>query len=85
MNNLRIRAICNFSAHDYVGSMDTRERISEVRENPEQIEQLAQAAGQMGQDWLQAADDFIRKNPYVAVGLALAAGVVIATLIRHRD
>jgi ElaB/YqjD/DUF883 family membrane-anchored ribosome-binding protein len=65
--------------------MDTRERISEVRENPEPIEQLAQAAGQMGQDWLHAADEFIRKNPYVAVGLALAAGVVIASLIRDRD
>jgi ElaB/YqjD/DUF883 family membrane-anchored ribosome-binding protein len=65
--------------------MDTRERISEIVENPEQVEELAEAVQQEGKKWLEAADEFIRQNPYLALGIALAAGCAIATLIRNRD
>jgi ElaB/YqjD/DUF883 family membrane-anchored ribosome-binding protein len=65
--------------------MDTRERISEIVENPEQVEELAEAVQEEGKKWLEAADEFIRQNPYLALGIALAAGCAIATLIRNRD
>lgn len=65
--------------------MDTRERISEIVENPEQVQELAEAVQEEGKKWLSAADDFIRRNPYLALGIALAAGCAIAALIRNRD
>ena len=65
--------------------METRERISELTENPEQVQELAEAVQAQGKEILQAADDFIRRNPYLALGIALAAGCAIATLIRNRD
>jgi ElaB/YqjD/DUF883 family membrane-anchored ribosome-binding protein len=65
--------------------MDTRERISELTENPEQVQELAEAVQEQGKEWLQAADDFIRRNPYLAMGVALAVGCAIATLLRSRD
>jgi ElaB/YqjD/DUF883 family membrane-anchored ribosome-binding protein len=65
--------------------MDTRERISEITENPEQIQELAEAVQEQGKQIMSAADDFIRRNPYLAIGIALAAGCAIATLIRNRD
>jgi ElaB/YqjD/DUF883 family membrane-anchored ribosome-binding protein len=65
--------------------MDTRERISEIVENPEQVEELAEAVQEEGKKWLDAADEFIRQNPYLALGIALAAGCAIATLLRNRD
>jgi ElaB/YqjD/DUF883 family membrane-anchored ribosome-binding protein len=65
--------------------MDTRERISELTENPEQVQELAEAVQEQGKQILSAADDFIRRNPYLAMGIALAAGCAIAALIRSRD
>jgi ElaB/YqjD/DUF883 family membrane-anchored ribosome-binding protein len=65
--------------------MDTRERISELTENPEQVQELAAAVQEQGKQILEAADDFIRRNPYLAMGIALAAGCAIASLIRSRD
>ena len=65
--------------------MDTRERISEIVENPEQVEELAAVVQEEGKKWLSAADDFVRQNPYLAMGIALAAGCAIAALIRNRD
>jgi ElaB/YqjD/DUF883 family membrane-anchored ribosome-binding protein len=65
--------------------MDTRERISELVENPEQVQELAEAVQEEGKKWLAAADDFVRRNPYLALGIALAAGCAIATLLRNRD
>ena len=77
--------VCKFTARDYVAGMDTRERISEMMENPEQVHELAEAVQEEGKKWLGAADEFIRRNPYLALGIALAAGCAIATLIRNRD
>ena len=65
--------------------MDTRERISELVENPEQVQELAEAVQEQGQQLLQTADEFIRRNPYLAMGIALAVGCAVASLIRSRD
>ena len=65
--------------------MDTRERVSEMMENPEQIQEIAEAVQEQGKQFMEAADDFIRRNPYLAMGIALAAGCAIAALIRNRD
>jgi ElaB/YqjD/DUF883 family membrane-anchored ribosome-binding protein len=65
--------------------MDTRERISELVENPEQVQELAEAVQEQGKQLLETADEFIRRNPYLAMGIALAVGCAIASLIRSRD
>jgi len=65
--------------------MNTKERISEVIEDPEQIHELAETVQEEGKKWLAATDEFIRRNPYLALGIALAAGCAIATLIRNRE
>ena len=65
--------------------MNTKERISEVIENPEQLHELAATMQEKGKEWLSEADDFVRRNPYLAMGIALAAGCAIAALLRNRD
>lgn len=66
--------------------MNTEERgFQTVLENSEQIEQLEKAVQEKGQEWLRAADEWVRENPYLAMGIALAAGVTIAALISSRD
>ncbi len=65
--------------------MITKERISEMMENPEQLHELAETVQEEGKKWLGEADDFIRRNPYLALGIALAAGCALAALIRNRD
>ncbi|HTD68516.1 MAG TPA: hypothetical protein VK846_18495 [Candidatus Limnocylindria bacterium] len=65
--------------------MNTKERISEVIEDPEQLHELAETMQEEGKKWLGEADEFIRRNPYLALGIALAAGCAIAALIRNRD
>jgi ElaB/YqjD/DUF883 family membrane-anchored ribosome-binding protein len=82
---LSARRICKFARPGYVAGMDTRERISELVENPEQVQELAAAVQEEGKKWLAEADDFIRRNPYLAIGIAVAAGCAIASLIRSRD
>lgn len=77
--------ICNFTTHSYVADMDTRERISELVENPEQVQELAQAVQEQGKELLNTADDWIRRNPYLAMGVALAVGCAIAACLRNRD
>jgi ElaB/YqjD/DUF883 family membrane-anchored ribosome-binding protein len=54
-------------------------------ENPEQVQELAEAVQEQGKEWLSAADEFIRRNPYLAMGVALAVGCAIASLIRNRE
>ena len=78
-------AVCNFTTADYSAGMNTKERISEVIENPEQLHELAETVQEEGKRLMEAADEFIRRNPYLALGIALAAGCAIASLIRHRD
>ena len=65
--------------------MNTKERISEVIENPEQLHELAETVQEEGRRLLDTADEFIRRNPYLALGIALAAGCAIAACLRHRD
>jgi ElaB/YqjD/DUF883 family membrane-anchored ribosome-binding protein len=65
--------------------MDTRERVSELVENPEQVQELAEAVQEQGKQIISAVDDFVRRNPYLAVGIALAAGCAIAAMMRNRD
>ena len=65
--------------------MNTKERISEVIENPEQLHELAETVQEEGQKLLHTADEFIRRNPYLALGIALAAGCAIAACLRNRD
>ena len=76
------RLICKFGGPGYFASMDTRERISELVENPEQVQELAEVVQEQGKKWLEAADEFVRRNPYLAIGIAVAAGCAIASLIR---
>jgi ElaB/YqjD/DUF883 family membrane-anchored ribosome-binding protein len=54
-------------------------------ENPEQVHELAEAVQEQGKQIISAVDDFVRRNPYLAMGIALAAGCAIASLIRSRD
>ncbi len=65
--------------------MNTKERISEVIENPEQLHELAETVQEEGRKLLDTADEFIRRNPYLALGIALAAGCAIAACLRNRD
>ncbi len=65
--------------------MNTKERISEVIENPEQLHELAETVQEEGRRLLNTADEFIRRNPYLALGIALAAGCAIAACLRQRD
>jgi ElaB/YqjD/DUF883 family membrane-anchored ribosome-binding protein len=65
--------------------MNTKERISEVIENPEQLQEVAETLQEQGKQWLSEADEFIRRNPYLAMGIALAAGCAIAALLRNRS
>ena len=65
--------------------MDTRERISELAENPEHVQELAEAVQEQGKQLLQTADEFVRRNPYLAMGIALAVGCAVAALIRNRE
>ena len=65
--------------------METRERISELVENPEQVQELATAVQEQGKEMLHAADDWIRRNPYLAMGVALAVGCAIAACLRNRE
>jgi ElaB/YqjD/DUF883 family membrane-anchored ribosome-binding protein len=69
----------------YFAGMNTKERISEVIEHPEQLQELAETVQEEGKKWLGEADQFIRRNPYLALGIALAAGCAIAALLRNRE
>ena len=85
VNNFRARGFASWKRTATLFRMDTRERISELTENPEQVQELAEAVQEQGKEILHAADDFIRRNPYLAMGIALAVGCAIASLIRSRD
>jgi len=64
--------------------MNTKERISEVIETRTNPRTRGDRSG--GREEVAGGrDDFVRRNPYLALGIALAAGCAIATLIRNRD
>lgn len=79
-------AVCKFGRSRLrLQPMDTRERLSELAENPEQVQELAEAVQEQGKQLLETADEFIRRNPYLAMGIALAVGCAIAACLRSRD
>ena len=59
--------------------------FTRVIENSDQVEQLQQAVVEHGREWMAAADDWIRHNPYLAMGIALAVGCAIAAVLRDGD
>lgn len=66
--------------------MNTEERgFEKVLENPEQLEHIEKAVREHGQEWLATAEEWVRENPYLAMGIAFAAGLTIAALIAKRD
>jgi ElaB/YqjD/DUF883 family membrane-anchored ribosome-binding protein len=66
--------------------MNTEERgFQQVLENQEQIEQLEKVVRERGQEWLATAEEWVRENPYLAMGIAFAAGLTIAALITKRE
>ena len=85
MNNFCSLAFASWRGAATLQPMDTRERISELAENPEQVQELAEAVQEQGKQLLQTADEFVRRNPYLAMGIALAVGCAVAALIRNRD
>ena len=85
LSTLLVIAFASWRSRDRLRGMDTRERVSEIMENPEQVHELAEAVQEQGKQIISAVDDFVRRNPYLAMGIALAAGCAIASLIRSRD
>lgn len=66
--------------------MNAEEReFAKVWENQEQVDQLEQAVAARGREWTQMADQWIRRNPYIAIGLAAAVGCALIALMRHDD
>lgn len=66
--------------------MNARENqeFTSVLENQEQVDQLEQVVAEQGREWLQTADQWIRRNPYLAMGIAVAAGCALIAFM-HRD
>ena len=78
--------ICKLPCHKYVVRMNTKEReFTNVLENNDQVEQLEKAVQEKGREWLQATDEWVHQNPYLALGIAFAAGITIAAIISKRD
>jgi ElaB/YqjD/DUF883 family membrane-anchored ribosome-binding protein len=66
--------------------MKTREnQFTNVIENADPAEQLEQAIQEHGKEWLKEADQWIRRNPYLAMGIAVAVGCCIAACLCNRD
>lgn len=66
--------------------MNTRERkFSKTLENMDQVEHLEESVAEQGREWLQTADQWVRRNPYLAIGLAAAVGCVVIALMRGGD
>ena len=69
-----------------VPCMNAEERtFNPVLENHEHIEQLEQAVTEHGREWLATADEWVKENPYLALGIAFAAGCAVAALLNSRD
>lgn len=67
-------------------NMNMEERgFGKVLESQEQIEQIEKVVREKGQEWLAVAEEWVHENPYLAMGIAFAAGLTIAALITKRD
>jgi ElaB/YqjD/DUF883 family membrane-anchored ribosome-binding protein len=62
-----------------------REEFGSVLETEEQVNQLEEVVAEKGREWLMTADDWVRRNPYLAMGIAVAAGCAIIALLRRED
>jgi ElaB/YqjD/DUF883 family membrane-anchored ribosome-binding protein len=66
--------------------MNAQEReFSNVIENMDQVDQLEQTVTEQGQQWLRVADQWVRRNPYLAIGAAALIGCAIAACLRRED
>ncbi|HMJ91151.1 MAG TPA: hypothetical protein VK530_15115 [Candidatus Acidoferrum sp.] len=66
--------------------MNAEEReFSRTLENQEQVDQLEQTVSERGREWLQAAEQWVRRNPYLAIGIAAAVGCAVVSLMRKED
>jgi ElaB/YqjD/DUF883 family membrane-anchored ribosome-binding protein len=66
--------------------MNAEEReFSKTLENMDQVDQLEETVAEQSQQWLRAADQWVRRNPYLALGIAAAAGCVLIALMRGGD
>ena len=62
-----------------------RERAAEsVRAARERIDELQEDVTERAQELADTADSYVRKNPWQAVGVAAAAGLVIGLLLTRR-
>lgn len=62
-----------------------REEFGSVLETEEQVNQLQENVAEKGREWLMTADDWVRRNPYIAMGIAVAAGCALIALLRRDD
>jgi ElaB/YqjD/DUF883 family membrane-anchored ribosome-binding protein len=80
------RAICNFERAEYGAIMNAEERAFDTAlENNDQVEQLQKAVQEHGREWLATAEEWVKENPYLALGIAFAAGCAVAALLNSRD
>jgi ElaB/YqjD/DUF883 family membrane-anchored ribosome-binding protein len=67
----------------------TQEKVAEARkrlnEALEQGREVYSDVRERAMDGAKAADEFIRENPYAAVGIGVGVGVLIGFLLRGRD
>lgn len=64
---------------------DVREKMArQLREMRRQLESLEDEAGHRTRQAVRAADHAVHANPYAAIGLAAAAGVLIGLLVTRR-
>jgi hypothetical protein len=62
----------------------TETTASQIESAQDKARQIAGTAQEYVGDSICRAGDYIRKNPWLAVGGAVLAGVVVAALIPHR-
>lgn len=67
----------------------TEEKIAEARkrlnEALEQGREVYDDVREGAMEGVKAADEFIRENPYAALGIGVGVGVLIGFLLRGRD
>jgi ElaB/YqjD/DUF883 family membrane-anchored ribosome-binding protein len=67
----------------------TEEKVAQARkrlnEALEQGKEIYNDVREGAIDGAKAADEFVHKNPYAAVGIGVGVGVLIGLLMRRRD
>ena len=85
-SNFLSAVICNARRESYHAAMNDREnQFTNVIENADQVKELEQAIQEHGKEWLHTADEWIRHNPYLALGVAVAVGCCIGACLRNRE